>query len=62
MKALGIVVDVDEALGFATGYDEVPVVFYGYGYGVRGLLRRRLGRRSATAPARIRARPARRPR
>ena len=30
--------------------------------GVRGLLRRRLGRRSATAPARIRARPARRPR
>ena len=32
-KAVGIVAGHGEALGFATGSDEVPVVFYGYGYG-----------------------------
>ena len=33
MKAFGIVAAHGEALGFATGSDEVLVVFYGYGYG-----------------------------
>lgn len=36
-KAFGIVAAHGEALGFATGYDEVAVVFYGYGYGYASL-------------------------
>ena len=37
-KAVGIVAGHGEALGFATGLDEVaPVVFHGYGYGYASL-------------------------
>ena len=37
MKAFGIVAAHGEVLGFATGSDEVPVVFHGYGYGYASL-------------------------
>ena len=36
-KAFGIVAAHGEVLGFATGSDEVPVVFHGYGYGYASL-------------------------
>ena len=36
-KAVGIVAGHGEALGFATGLDEVLVVFYGYGYAAASL-------------------------